>query len=232
MTTRAPGDLAGIAALRRLEPAALARIAAACRFETHATGAPVIRHQDGDRDLLMLLEGRARACVYAPGGQPVSFRDLTAGDLFGELSAIDGAPRSAYVEALTPVRVARLPANRLAGLLTAEPGLAAALLVHVTALVRDLSERLVAVSSQKADQRIRGELLRRAVETGQRGPRVTLSPAPHQAELAARVGTQREAVSREFGRLAKIGLVRRQGADLVIPDIDALRAHWAEGQGD
>lgn len=227
-----PNRLPLAGAFRALPEAARARVAEACRWENHAAGTAIIRHQDTDRDLVILIEGRARVCVYAHGGQPVSFRDIAAGDLVGELSALDGAPRSAFVEALTAARTARLPPEQLSALLAAEPALATALLLHMTALVRDLSDRLVAATSQKADQRIRGDLLRRAEEVPRKGREVALSPAPLHADIAARVGTQREAVSRELGRLSRAGLVRRSGGDLVICDLDALRDLWTAALAD
>lgn len=220
-------ELERVVAFRGLSTATLARIAAACKWERHEAGAQIIHHEDTDRDVLILLSGRARVCVYAPNGHPVTFRDIGAGDIFGELSAIDGAPRSAFVEALVPSQTARLPADRLRGLIVAEPALAISLLTYFAALVRDLSDRLVAATSQKADQRIRGELLRLAAGTRPRGKEIVLSPAPLQADIAARIGTQREAVSRELARLSRAGLVRRSGADLVIHDLQALRDLWA-----
>jgi len=49
-----------------------------------------------------------------------------------------------------------------------------------------------------------------------------IAPAPTHADMASRISTHREAVSRELARLARTGLVERRGNDLVLRDIAAL----------
>ena len=51
---------------------------------------------------------------------------------------------------------------------------------------------------------------------------VTLSPAPSLSDIADRISTHREAVSRELSRLTAIGLLRRERGNLVITDVDKL----------
>ena len=47
-------------------------------------------------------------------------------------------------------------------------------------------------------------------------------PAPTHVEIASRVSTHREAVTRELNRLAKIGIIERRGGTLLIKDLDHL----------
>jgi len=61
--------------------------------------------------MFFAFEGRVRATLYSLSGRGVAYRDVGPGDIVGELAAIDGAPRSATVEVLTPARLARLPAK-------------------------------------------------------------------------------------------------------------------------
>ena len=58
---------------------------------------------------LFLLDGQARVSVYSAQGKQVSFRDIRPGGIFGEMAAIDGAPRSASIEAISDCTVAVLP---------------------------------------------------------------------------------------------------------------------------
>ena len=51
-----------------------------------------------------------------------------------------------------------------------------------------------------------------------------LDPAPTHAEIASRVSTHREAVTRELNRLSKVGLITREGAALIVHDLDSLAA--------
>jgi len=80
--------------------------------------------------------------------------------------------------------------------------------------------------------RLSSELLRLAGRPDQRHPAVTLSPAPSLADIADRISTHREAVSRELSRLIAIGLIRRDKGDLVINDVAKLRELVNEARGE
>jgi CRP-like cAMP-binding protein len=56
--------------------------------------------------VFFITEGEARVTIYSLSGKAVSFRELSAGDMFGEFPAIDQGPRSASVEARTECLVA------------------------------------------------------------------------------------------------------------------------------
>ena len=58
--------------------------------------------------MFFLVSGEARVIVYSMAGKVVSFNDLGPGDMFGELPAIDGRPRSASVEPRTSCLVASM----------------------------------------------------------------------------------------------------------------------------
>jgi CRP/FNR family transcriptional regulator, cyclic AMP receptor protein len=75
-------------------------------------------------------------------------------------------------------------------------------------------------------------LLRLARTTAGSGREALLSPAPSLSDLAGRISTHREAVSREISRLASGGLLRREGKDLRVVDIQRLEALVAEAKGD
>ena len=62
--------------------------------------------------MFFLVSGEARVIVYSLAGKVVSFHDLASGDMFGELPAIDGRPRSASVEARTSCLVASMRSAR------------------------------------------------------------------------------------------------------------------------
>ncbi|MCU6313095.1 helix-turn-helix domain-containing protein, partial [Enterobacter cloacae] len=66
------------------------------------------------------------------------------------------------------------------------------------------------------------ELLRRAEEIGPVNGQVSVDPAPTHFELAAKISTHREAVSREMSALAKRGLVERRNGRLMLRDLPAL----------
>jgi len=87
-------------------------------------------------------------------------------------------------------------------------------------------------STLMVQNRIQAELLRLAADSGQRDGQALLSPAPSLSDLANRVSTHREAVSRELSRLGAVGLLRRERGDLRITDIARLAMLVREARGD
>jgi CRP/FNR family transcriptional regulator, cyclic AMP receptor protein len=59
-----------------------------------------------------------------------------------------------------------------------------------------------------------------------------LSPSPTLADLADRISTHREAVSREMSRLAQLGVLKREGPDLRITSVKRLADMAAMAKGD
>ncbi len=192
------------------------------RDYTH--GEAVISHLDEDRDVFFVLEGRLRATLYSRSGHEVDYRDVGPGDMVGELAAIDGAPRSATVEALEQARLGRLSASAFRELVRTCPGLNAILLEHLSAQIRRLTERVFEFSTLAVRDRLIRELLRLAEASGGQEGRAEVRPAPTQFELAHRISSHREVVSREMSALAKAGLVVKREGALIVSDLDQLRS--------
>ena len=73
-------------------------------------------------------------------------------------------------------------------------------------------------------KRIQAELLRLAHEAAPGHKCAMIFPAPTHAELASRVSTHREAVTRGLGELARAGIIEKRGGTLVIRDVETLAA--------
>jgi CRP-like cAMP-binding protein len=214
-----------------LSDKALERVAQSCAWSQHESGEQILSFQDPSTKILFLLSGKARVVIYSSEGQAVVFRDLTAGTMFGEIAAIDRMPRSASVESLEPCTVAALSAENFEDLILEEPSVALATLQHLAANVRALSERVFEFSTLLVQNRVQAELLRLAGETGG-NDRVVLSPAPSLSDIAARISTHREAVSREFSRLGTIDLLHREGPNLIITSVSKLAKLVHDAKGD
>ena len=97
-----------------------------------------------------------------------------------------------------------------------------ALLKHLSQQIRSLTERVYEFSTLAVRNRIQAELLRLSREDASAGDVASISPAPTHAELASRVATHREAVTRELRRLVKLGLVEKSGRNLRILQVARL----------
>jgi CRP-like cAMP-binding protein len=142
--------------------------------------------------------------------------------MFGEISAIDSQPRSLSVVALTEMLVAIMPAYVFRELLREYHQSATAMMLRLTTLVRCLSDRVVEFSTLGVRDRIRVELLRLARKSSPGQNTAVIFPVPTHTEIANRISTHREAVTRELGNLCRAGLLERHKGSLVIRDVDKL----------
>jgi CRP/FNR family cyclic AMP-dependent transcriptional regulator len=223
--------LKSIAFFKCLDEAAFSDIARHCAIREYAAEELIIGHQDKTFDVLFLLQGLARVNIYSADGQRVSFRDIATGTIFGELSAIDSQPRSASVECIDPCIAAVMRQPHFLAAIANHPQFTTAVLKHLTEQVRVLTTRVFEFSTMAVRQRLRAELLRLAETAAQGKEHAVLSPAPKHAEIASRISTHREAVTREFAWLEAQGYVNKEGRILRIPSLERLRnlvhAEWS-----
>lgn len=199
------------------------QLAEECKGFRYAKGDPIFFRQDPSMDVLFIASGRVGITLYSSSGRKTDLRDMSQGEMFGEMSAIDSKPRSADVVAREESVVVSVSAPVFRNMLRHYPVFMEYTLTHLTGLVRSLSERVFEYDTFPVPVRVRLELYRQGKNGG------VIDPAPKHADIAARVGTHREAVSREFSRLTKSGVVRKDGRSLVIADLAGLLGSLEEG---
>jgi CRP-like cAMP-binding protein len=175
-----------------------------------------------ERDVHFVVSGHVRVTTFSAGGKQVTFRDEEAGEMFGDLAAIDGQPRSADVLALDSVLVASLSPEHFRELIAHEALVRERVLQRLAGLVRLLSERVIELSTLGVQNRIHAELLRLARLSGTTGQQARIDPAPKHADIASQVSTYREQVTRELSLLTKQGLLAKDGNALVLLDVAKL----------
>jgi CRP-like cAMP-binding protein len=153
----------------------------------------------------------------------VLLRQINAGELFGELAAIDKAPRSSGIVAMTDVTVARMSAAVFRASLHAHPDICDQVLALLAGQIRMLANRVNEFSTLDVRHRIHAELLRLSRTEPADPARAVISPPPVHAEIAARISTRREAVARELKALERDNLIERRRGALVLTDVDRLR---------
>jgi CRP-like cAMP-binding protein len=120
--------------LAHLEPAQIERIARAGEIESYNPGEPIVAEGTLGDALFLILSGQT---AVHRGSQ--TFATLEGGDVFGEMSLVEPAPRSASVTAMSATFVFRLPHDALRSLISENAQVASVLLVQI---VKTLSERL------------------------------------------------------------------------------------------
>jgi CRP/FNR family cyclic AMP-dependent transcriptional regulator len=214
--------LRNVTLLDGLAPARLDALARQCVWRNYEAGKRIISRNAADRDVYLLVSGRVRITTYSQGGRQVTFRDITAGEVFGEVAALDDKPRSADVIALDAALLASMAASAFRKLLADEPLLGERVMQRLASLVRSLSERVIDLSTLGVQNRIHAELLRLAREAGVERNRARIDPGPKHADIASQVSTYREQVTRELSALAKAGILEKDGSALVVRDVGRL----------
>lgn len=230
------GTLAGVRLFLGLRDHEKREVARHCRGGRYQAGAEILAHQRESGSVYFVVSGRVRVTLTAVSAKVVTFRDLVAGDLFGDLAAIDGLHHSATVVTLEESLLAWMSAQRFREVLTTYPEVTMAALRQLTGLVRNLSDRVVEFSTLAVNNRIHAELLRLAREDttdpAVDSEPVTIAELPTHQEIANRISSHREAVSRELARLEKLGLIARDGHALTVLDVPRLARLVAEVKGE
>jgi CRP-like cAMP-binding protein len=212
--------LAKIPLFRSLGQDAIARLDSQCIWRRAKAAEWVVDYRESGTELFFVARGHVRVMIRGTGGRDVLLRDIRDGEYFGELAAIDGEARSAGIVAVTDAIIARMPAAAFRSIVHGHPDICDQLLALLASQIRSLAARVNEYSTLDVRQRIYAELLRlsRPAPDGA----AIISPPPTHAELAARVSTQREAVTREFGRLERSGLIERRRGAIVLLDCAQL----------
>lgn len=218
-----------ISLFEELGEADLARIGESCSTRTYEKGAQILGDKDRSTDVFFILDGVVRANTISPEGREVIYSEIGTGAIFGEFSAIDGLPRSTAVFAVTDCTVAKMTAKRFFELLRGNGAVATRLVELLVAKIRAMSERVFEVSALSVRERLRRELLRLAAEGKRQGKMIVIKPAPTHYEIAARIGSHREAVTREFNRLETESLLAVSRRQISILDLEKLER--ADGEG-
>jgi CRP-like cAMP-binding protein len=204
----------------------LRAIADRCKWTRYQRNEYVIRRGGADRDVHFVVAGMVRVTAEGWRGRRIIFRDVPAGELFGEHSAIDGRARVADVLAVQESLIASMPPDAFRALLARHVSVRERVLRRLTGSVRELAAQVLDLGVKRVPSRIWGELLRLARVAGVAANAARIDPPPAHQEIASHVGTSREQVAREFSRLYREGLLAREGRSLVVRDVVALEQRF------
>lgn len=183
-------------------------------------------------EVFFVVQGHLRAVHFSSLGKQVSFVDVGPGEVIGDFAAIDGEARSTNVVALDDAFIGSMSADVFWRVLEDYPSVAAALLKKLTGIIRHLNERIFELSTMSVGNRIHAELLALAREAGIEDNSATIPPGLTHAEIASRIGTNRETVTREINALTKSGVIRKDKRILIVQDVEWLQDSVAIEMGE
>lgn len=194
-----------------------------CALRRYAKGEQIVRAMELDSRMYFIERGRVRVTLFSRDGREVSFANLEQGENFGEISIIDGKPRSATVIALTQTDMLIMPPQVFLRMLEQHPAVALEMLRQLTAMIRRLCDRIFEYSTVGVSNRIHAELLRLARQHIDLDGIARIPGAPTHAQFASRVSCHREAVSRELKSLENDGILMKKNRQFIIPEIQRLQ---------
>jgi CRP/FNR family cyclic AMP-dependent transcriptional regulator len=196
-----------------------------CSWRTVTAGQWVIDDQAEGTDVFFVIGGHARV-VIGTTGREIILGDILDGEYFGEYSAIDGKPRSAGILAVTDASVARMSAALFREMIHRYPSVCDQVLTKLVGGIRALNNRAHEQAHFDAHERICAELLRLSRTTAE--GRVVVSPPPTHAELAARISSHRELVTKMLNALEREEAISRTRGAIVLTNPARLRRIVAE----
>jgi CRP/FNR family transcriptional regulator, cyclic AMP receptor protein len=208
-----------------LEPAAQKPLAGLIRVRRYAARQPVVWEGEAGGSLFLSLTGFFKAITTGRDGKEMLLSIMGPGEVFGELSVLDGQPRSASVITLEAGELASVERPALFELMATSPSLAIGLIEVLAQRVRTLTKRYETISSQDVPQRLAQVLVSLAQKHGQKdGLRVRIQVRLSQQDLGSMVGATRESVNKQLRKWTEAGVLRREAGFVVILDLPALAA--------
>ena len=222
MSTFSVTALAEMQMFESLEQDQLMQLLDRHRESSHQPDQVIVMEQDWGESVFLLRSGLAKVRTYTTDGDEVVMSLLGAGDVFGEMAALDGAARSADVVALTPLSLVKLRAAPFAALLAKQAGFALALARLEAGRLRDLNRRF-ALQSGDATSRLLDALAYLARKnSGPDSDPQALIPPLAQRELALLAGLARETASRTLSKLRQKNVVAEEEGGLRLVDLQPL----------
>jgi CRP/FNR family cyclic AMP-dependent transcriptional regulator len=210
--------------LDHLDPQQRDRLLGLGRVRRYPAQSILFFEGDDAHDVVVVRTGELKVALTVEGRE-VLLDVLGNGDVVGELSAVDGRPRSATATALTAAEVIAIPTSAFMNFLIEHPGAGLVLMRCVTGRLRDASRRQVEYGALDAI----GRVCRRLVEMINRygepvGTGVEIRGPLTQGEVASWAGLSRESVVKALHALRTLGWVTTTSRSITVVDIDAVRS--------
>jgi CRP-like cAMP-binding protein len=195
------------------------------RFRTGAT----LFHEGDHSDWIgLVVKGRVKVSCYGADGRERLVAVIGPGELLGELSAIDGEPRSATATALEPLDVHVLTSDEFVELLQENPDATLGILRSVIGRLRDSDKRRVEFGALDTVGRIARLLVELAGRYGEEADGAISIRLPlSQEELAGWAGASREAVVKALRQLRSRGWIETARREIRVLDLRALERRSA-----
>jgi CRP-like cAMP-binding protein len=192
----------------------LARLSARRRYPKDTV--VFFENEEGDF-FFVIVEGRIKVTILGDDGREIILSVLGPGDFFGEMALLDNEPRSATAIAIEESELLSLHRNDFSSVLSDNRSISSALIKILTARLRRANHQISTLALLDVYGRVARVIVDMAREEGRRlkDGRIAFRRATHQ-EIANRIGTTRETVTRMLKDLERQGLIHVEGKEIVV----------------
>jgi CRP/FNR family transcriptional regulator, cyclic AMP receptor protein len=183
----------------------------------------LIADEEGD-SLFIITKGRVKVVSFSESGKEVIFSILNEGDFFGDMSLLDGKPRSASVITVEDSSVYILRRADFNSIIEKHPNIALKLLTELTSRLRKADSRIESLALLNVSGRVAAILFQLAEESGKKTPDgIVINSRPTHQDLANMTGTTRETVSRILKQLENRNYISLSGKKVTLLDPERLK---------
>lgn len=187
----------------------------------YAKDAVVFFENDPGDSFFMIIEGRIKVTILGDDGREIILTMLGPGDFFGEMSLLDDEPRSATAIAAVDCELLSLSRTDFQTVAT-KRSITRGLIKVLTARLRRANQQISTLALLDVYGRVARAIVDMAKDEGRRlkDGRIAFRRPTHQ-EIANRIGTTRETVTRMLKDLARQGLIHVDAKEIIVePDFE------------
>jgi len=210
--------LKNIPLFKHLKDSQLKEIAARCKSAQYKKGDVIFYKTDLSTDLYIVNSGKLKALLVDEEGDEIVLAQFEKGAFFGELSLLDGKGRSATIVVEQEAELSILNKEMFFDLLYKDPRIAVELMSTLVGRLRKADEMIESLAFLEVGERLIKSLLEHATPfdgTGSSSGYLKAGKLTHK-ELAARIGSSREAVSKCLKVLMAKAIVKEADGNILI----------------
>jgi len=207
--------LKNIPLFNHLKDSQLKEMATRCKNAQYKKGDVVFERTDLSTDLYIVNAGKFKAVLSDDEGDEMVLAQFEKGAFFGELSLLDGQGRSATIVAETDSELAVLKKDVFLELLYNNPKIAVELMTTLARRLRKADDMIESLAFLEVGERLIRALLDAAPAEVTGGKGFLKAGKLTHKELAARIGSSREAVSKCMKVLTMKGIIKDADGILV-----------------
>jgi CRP/FNR family transcriptional regulator len=201
----------------------LSLIAGYVKLHHYEAGENIFSEGDPCRELLIVKEGSVKMLKTAANGRQQLIGIERPGNSLTEIAVFDGGAYPATARAVLPTILLRLEAEHFRRICLQHPEVS----LKVIKVLGHRLRRMGSLVEELSFSTVRGRLITHLVQLAEQGRRtsagIEFELTENNEELAARLGTVRELVSRNLGRLHGEGLIEIRRRTVIVTDLDSLK---------